>query len=201
MWETHPSGSFDEHLQPQVRVNSTMLNSMPLASTSGALSPRSTWGITADSSQAGYSPAAAFDNNPATIFSFRMVSPAHAIAACRHHRHDGASWTTVATGTFADDTTLKQADFVDASVRYVRFTAITEAGGWGPWMSAAEIDILAGCASTPNALSPESTWVITADSSQAGYSPAAAFDNNLAKSFIQNDLPSSCHCHMLSLLT
>ena len=36
-------------------------------------------------------------------------------------RLDGASWAIVVTGTFADDNTLKQAVFGNATVRYVRF--------------------------------------------------------------------------------
>ena len=192
-----------------------MLNSLALASVSGALSPESTWAITADSSQAGNPPAAAFDNNPATFFhseySPQLVPLPHAVLIDMTAAFvvngltylprqdgikngnvgrytielstDGASWTTVATGTFADDATLKQANFTGASARYVRFTALTEAGGRGPWMSAAEINMLAGSLGVPGALSPESTWAITADSSQAGNPPAAAFDNNPATFF------------------
>lgn len=51
----------------------------------------------------------------------------------------GSDWTTVATGTWADDATLKRADFARTSARYARLTAITEAGGRGPFTSAAEV--------------------------------------------------------------
>ena len=204
-----------EHVQPQIGANSTFLNTVALASTSGALSPRSTWAITADSSQAGNPPAAAFDDNPATFFhseySPQLVALPHYVVIDMtapfmvngltylprqdgtkngnvgqytvELSTDGASWTTVATGTFADDATLKEANFAVASARYVRFTSLTEAGGRGPWMSAAEINLLAGSASVSGALSPESTWAITADSSQAGNPPAAAFDDNPATFF------------------
>lgn len=184
--------------------------------TPDSLSPESTWAITADSSQAGNSPAAAFDNNPRTFFHSEyspiLVPLPHAIVIdltapfvigglTYLPRQDGvpngnvgqyriesstdnASWATVATGAFADDTTLKQTPFANTSARYVRFTALTEAGGRGPWTSAAEINVLsANSASMPSALSPENTWVITADSSQAGNPPTAAFDNSLATFF------------------
>ncbi|SDX57966.1 phospholipase C [Amycolatopsis xylanica] len=53
---------------------------------------------------------------------------------------DGSTWgTAVATGTFADDATLKTVRFWPAQARYVRLRALTEAGGRGPWTSAAEI--------------------------------------------------------------
>ena len=210
-----PARFSHEHLQPRVQANSTTLNSLALASMSGALSPESTWAITADSSQAGNPPAAAFDNNPATFFhseySPQLVPLPHFVVVdmtapfvvngltylprqdgilngnIGQHTielsTDGASWTTVATGTFADDATLKQVNFTDAPARYVRFTALTEAGARGPWMSAAEINMLASSLSMPGVLSPESTWAITADSSQAGNRPAAAFDNNPATFF------------------
>ncbi len=56
---------------------------------------------------------------------------------------DGTTWTApVATGTWADDATVKTAAFATQGTRYVRLTAITEAGGRGPWSSAAEIDLL-----------------------------------------------------------
>ena len=189
-----------------------MIIPMALASVSGALSPESTWAITADSFQPGTPPAAAFDDNPATIFhsgySPQLVPLPHFVVidmtapfvvkgltylprqvgikngnvgqSTIELSTDGASWNTVAAGTFADDATLKQANFPDASARYLRFTALTEAGGPGPWMSAAEINLLAGSASVSGALSPERTWAITADSSQPGTPPAAAFDNNQA---------------------
>jgi len=96
---------------------------------------------------------------------------------------DDASWTTVTTNSFADDATLKQAFFANTSARYVRFTALTEAGNRGPWMSAAEINLLAGSISLPNTLSPRNTWGITVDSFQAGNPPAAAFDNSTTTFF------------------
>ncbi|WP_409491198.1 phosphocholine-specific phospholipase C [Amycolatopsis sp. cmx-11-12] len=53
---------------------------------------------------------------------------------------DGSAWgNPVATGTFADDAVLKTLRFWPARARYVRFRALTEAGGRGPWTSAAEV--------------------------------------------------------------
>ncbi len=60
-----------------------------------------------------------------------------------HLSTDGTSWgTAVATGTLADDTTIKTITFAPAGTRYVRLTATTEAGNRGPWSSAAELELL-----------------------------------------------------------
>ncbi len=56
---------------------------------------------------------------------------------------DGVHWgRPVATGRWADDQTQKYAIFSRRSARFVRLTALTEAGNRGPWTSAAEINIL-----------------------------------------------------------
>ena len=52
---------------------------------------------------------------------------------------DNQKWTKVASGTFADDRSSKIVDWVGAISRYIRITALSEAGGRGPWASAAEI--------------------------------------------------------------
>jgi hypothetical protein len=55
---------------------------------------------------------------------------------------DGITWReTVATGTFAGDTTEKEVTFTGKIGRYVRFVALSEVNG-NPWTSAAEINIL-----------------------------------------------------------
>jgi galactose oxidase len=55
---------------------------------------------------------------------------------------DGTNWgSPVATGTWADDHTTKYAAFPETSARFVRLTALTEAGNRGPWTSAAEINL------------------------------------------------------------
>ncbi|GAA4423664.1 phosphocholine-specific phospholipase C [Actinokineospora soli] len=55
---------------------------------------------------------------------------------------DNATWTRVASGTWADDAALKTARVWPATARYVRLRALTEAGGRGPWASAAEVGVL-----------------------------------------------------------
>ncbi|MFJ3978171.1 discoidin domain-containing protein [Streptomyces sp. NPDC090021] len=78
---------------------------------------------------------------------------------------DGQNWgTPVATGTLADDATSKTLGFAPTGARFVRLTAITEAGNRGPWTSAAEIDLL-GDPGTPAA---------TVDLSRAGWTATAS---------------------------
>lgn len=68
---------------------------------------------------------------------------------------DGATWgSPVATGTWADDGSEKTASFTDVSARYVRLTAITEAGGRGAWSSAAEVNVV-GTTAAPTAGWPD----------------------------------------------
>jgi galactose oxidase len=55
---------------------------------------------------------------------------------------DGRHWgSPVASGTWADDATEKYAIFRSRPARFVRLTALSEAGNRGPWTSAAEINI------------------------------------------------------------
>ncbi|MFJ9767338.1 discoidin domain-containing protein [Streptomyces erythrochromogenes] len=78
---------------------------------------------------------------------------------------DGQNWgTPVATGTLADDATAKTLGFAPTGARFVRLTAVTEAGNRGPWSSAAEIDLL-GDPGTPAA---------TVDLSRAGWTATAS---------------------------
>lgn len=63
---------------------------------------------------------------------------------------DGSNFgPPVAIGTYLDDSTLKTTIFATAAARYVKFTALTEAGGRGPWSSAAEINIFSSTNPTP----------------------------------------------------
>ena len=56
---------------------------------------------------------------------------------------DGRHWgRPVATGRWADDQTQKYATFRKRSARFVRLTALSEAGNRGPWTSAAEINVM-----------------------------------------------------------
>lgn len=60
-----------------------------------------------------------------------------------HLSPDGNAWgAPTVTGTLADDDTVKTISFAVSSARYVRLTALSEAGDRGPWASAAEIDLL-----------------------------------------------------------
>lgn len=52
---------------------------------------------------------------------------------------NGTTWATRGSGTWADDRTVKTARITATAARYVRLVALTEAGGRGPWTSAAEV--------------------------------------------------------------
>ena len=54
---------------------------------------------------------------------------------------DGVNWgAAVATGTFANNTTLKKVSFAAKTGQYIRLRALSEVNG-GPWTSAAEINV------------------------------------------------------------
>ncbi|KAL8982736.1 MAG: hypothetical protein Q9177_005181 [Variospora cf. flavescens] len=76
---------------------------------------------------------------------------------------DGASWTPVARGTWQDDQLMKVVNWEGVLGRYLRLTALTEAGNRGPWAAAAEIKPL--IQSTYSAPAPESQgrWGETID--------------------------------------
>ncbi|MGW0916627.1 discoidin domain-containing protein [Streptomyces sp. NPDC002784] len=60
-----------------------------------------------------------------------------------HLSTDGSTWgSAVATGTLADDATTKTLSFAPKGARYIRLTALSEAGNRGPWSTAAEINLL-----------------------------------------------------------
>ncbi|KAL2072997.1 hypothetical protein VTL71DRAFT_10321 [Oculimacula yallundae] len=56
---------------------------------------------------------------------------------------DDTNWILATNGTYKDDATLKTSSFPSRLARYVRITALTEAGNRGPWTSAAEFGVLA----------------------------------------------------------
>jgi galactose oxidase len=63
---------------------------------------------------------------------------------------DGTNFgSPVAFGTYVDDSTQKTTSFETAPARYLRILAVTEAGGRGPWTSAAEINIFSADSFTP----------------------------------------------------
>jgi galactose oxidase len=91
---------------------------------------------------------------------------------------DGKNWgAPVATGTWADDKLPKTVAFGGISCRYVRLTALTEAGNRGPWTSAAEIGLLGNPAIGP-AL-PRTGWTVSADSQESAvYAAGNVLDGN-----------------------
>ncbi|MET9961368.1 discoidin domain-containing protein [Streptomyces sp. NPDC006326] len=83
---------------------------------------------------------------------------------------DGQNWAgPVATGTLADDGSAKTLGFAPQGARFVRLTALTEAGGRGPWTSAAEINLL-GDPGTPEATVdlPRTGWTAAASDEETG---------------------------------
>ena len=75
---------------------------------------------------------------------------------------DSTNWLNVATGTFIDNQKPKVVTFDTRLARYVRLTSFTEAGGRGPWTSAAEISVSV----TNNFMPPTAglgQWGITID--------------------------------------
>ena len=93
---------------------------------------------------------------------------------------DGTTWGAAAsTGTFADIKTAQTVTFGSAIARYLRLTAITEAGNRGPWSSAAEINILGRA----NPTLSRTGWTVTADSQETAAANNAAtnvLDGNAA---------------------
>ncbi|MGW3208795.1 discoidin domain-containing protein [Streptomyces sp. NPDC001135] len=81
---------------------------------------------------------------------------------------DGTVWgKPVATGMLADDATTKTLRFAAARARYVRLTVTSEAGGRGPWASAAEINLLGDPGGpAPGADLPRDGWTATASSEE-----------------------------------
>lgn len=63
---------------------------------------------------------------------------------------DATAWHLVANASFIDDESPKQTGFANTQARYVRITALTEAGNRGPWSSAAEFGVNIAPTSTTN---------------------------------------------------
>ncbi len=98
--------------------------------------------------------------------------------------NDGTAYTgPVATGTFADDATLKTVTFGTVLTRYVRLTALTDAGNRGPWSSAAEVALLGG-ADPPL---PRTGWTATADSQET------AKENGVASNVLDGNTATIWH--------
>jgi galactose oxidase len=90
---------------------------------------------------------------------------------------DGAAWSEpVVTGTWNDDERKKTAVFPPVLARYVQLTAHTEAGGRGPWSSAAEIEVIGAPAAGPPL--PRSGWTATASDASPSYPARNVLDGN-----------------------
>lgn len=75
---------------------------------------------------------------------------------------DGSNFNTVAVGTYIDDASLKMTTFTPVNARYVKITALSEAGNRGPWTSLAEVNVFSG-SSTPPAPQTGGQWGLTID--------------------------------------
>jgi galactose oxidase len=85
---------------------------------------------------------------------------------------DGANFQQVASGTWADDATLKLASFPPVQASFIRLVGITEAGNRGPWSSASEINVSA------RTLLSRDNWSATADSTQDVHVPDNVLDGS-----------------------
>jgi galactose oxidase len=173
-----------------------MPETVPVAVAVPAPLPRNGWTVTADDAQD--TAARVLDGNPDTIWRTASTSFPHQITIDTHNRlalsgltylpppdspdgrigqysvqisNDGDTWSNpVATGTFADDEVLKTVTIGTVVTRFVRLTAMTEAGGRGNLTAAAEINLLGG---TDPAL-PRTGWSATVDSAEPTAVAAAA---------------------------
>ncbi|GAA3346326.1 hypothetical protein GCM10020358_56880 [Amorphoplanes nipponensis] len=170
---------------------------VPVAVTTPAPLPRTGWSVTADSSAATTPAGNALDNDPATTWRTAATALPHTLTIDTGNllavggltylppadgpdgrigqygigvSTDGAAYTQVATGTFADDEVLKTVTFATVLARFVRLTALGEAGDRGPWSAAAEVNLLGG---TDPAL-PRTGWTVVADSQETVQENGAA---------------------------
>ncbi|MEU6065032.1 discoidin domain-containing protein [Streptomyces sp. NPDC047082] len=106
----------------------------------------------------------------AIVYRPRAVSPNGRIGKYEIRlSNDGRAWgDPVASGTLADDATVKTLSFAAQGTRYVRLTALTEAGGRGPWTSAAELDLLGDPGSTAGVIDlSREGWTATASDEES----------------------------------
>ena len=168
--------------------------------------PETKWTATASDQSGSHPASDAIDNNSNTFWSSNPhVHLPHSITIDMHAVKDvsgltyfprqdasyngdigqysisismnGRRWSApVATGTWADDKTLKTAEFAGVAARYVRLTALTEAGNRGPWTSAAEIGLLSDPPAGPPL--PRTGWTASADSEEPGEGPGNVLDGD-----------------------
>ncbi|GIE93491.1 hypothetical protein Ari01nite_09560 [Paractinoplanes rishiriensis] len=160
---------------------------VPAAVTTAAPLPRTGWEITAD--DAAETATRVLDGDPATSWRTAATALPHHLTIDTRNRvalsgltylpaagetgrigqyqvqisDNGTTWSApVATGTFADDEVLKTVAIGTVVTRYVRFSALTEAGNRTSAVAAAEINLLGG---TDPAL-PRTGWTIAPDSQE-----------------------------------
>lgn len=76
---------------------------------------------------------------------------------------DGVNWgSPVAVGTYLDTANLQTTTFTPANAQYVKITALSEAGGRGPYTSIAEVHVFTGAA-LPPAAATAGSWGLTID--------------------------------------
>jgi galactose oxidase len=168
--------------------------------------PEAKWTATVSDHAAGHAASFAIDGNSNTFWmSNRSIRLPHSITIDMHAAKDvagltylprqdssydgdigqytisvstnGKRWSAaVATGTWADDKTLKTAEFEGVRARYVRLTALTEAGNRGRWTSAAEIGLLSDPPTGPPLA--RTGWTASADSSEPGNAPWSVLDGD-----------------------
>lgn len=90
---------------------------------------------------------------------------------------DGITWTgPVAKSAWADDKTLKVALFPETSARYVRLTALSEAGNRGQWSSVAELRVIG---SQPNMQRlSRAGWTATASDTASSHPASYVLDGS-----------------------
>ncbi|HWM07614.1 MAG TPA: discoidin domain-containing protein [Actinophytocola sp.] len=101
---------------------------------------------------------------------------------------DGTTFgAPVSTGVWADTAAVKDALFAaPVTARYVRLTGLTEAGGRGPWSSAAEIDLL-GRQTVYPVPADRTGWTVTASDEET------ASENGRAINVLDGDFGSIWH--------
>ncbi|GAA4602481.1 hypothetical protein GCM10023107_60500 [Actinoplanes octamycinicus] len=189
---------------PDPHAGHIMPRAVPVAVTTPLPLPRTGWVATADSGQS--TAARVLDGDTTTAWLSGTGALPHRVALDTGNRvavsgltylprttangrigqyrvevsDDGTTWSApVATGTFADDATLKTVTFTTVITRHVRLVALTEAGGRSTRSAAAEINLLGG---TDPAL-PRTGWTVAADSEETAAENGAAanaLDGNTA---------------------
>jgi galactose oxidase len=90
---------------------------------------------------------------------------------------NNSTWAPVAAaGAWPDSQLAQTVTFAPQLARYVRLTALSEAGNRGPWTSAAEINVLG----RSNPSYGRGPWVATASDQESAYPASNVLDGNAA---------------------